>query len=281
MHGEKRRARRIFEHIEFAKEGPYRVSLDAILTRVESRQKAEGGGKVQMPSSMRDQRTPEFLLGELEEPSSLEETSWTPPITPDRWEYALSRLHDGDRDILEARARGLTQREIGTLLDLTQAAVSHRMRKIQERLAWLLVEAGSWFAADELREALTPHWAPFGATCREWRYLECLCTVWYTTKISDATEKLGYRVGIVYTAMDRLHTLAETHPELEKFSQGFLVLRGGLPGAPGRSRYERTARWCVLSYQPHPATQKALRGRKGLHTGNRGRHGTYVRTKVW
>jgi len=61
-----------------------------------------------------------------------------------------------EADVIELRLRGVAQREIGAVLGITQAAVSHRIAQAMRRLKWLHESEYLTFSAKEIREALTP-----------------------------------------------------------------------------------------------------------------------------
>lgn len=57
------------------------------------------------------------------------------------WASRLDELIDylprADQEVLDFRLRGVSQREIGRVYGVTQAAISHRLKRITRRLIWL------------------------------------------------------------------------------------------------------------------------------------------------
>lgn len=103
-----------------------------------------------------------------------------------RWKLkaAMDRLPDEERDCVDLVAKGCLQTDIGSILGLTQAAISYRLHRAEARLRWMLLEEGSLFGVDELRAALE---GEGNFTVREMIFLTAL---WWTTSQTKANEHL-------------------------------------------------------------------------------------------
>lgn len=82
----------------------------------------------------------QFPGPEPEDPDLTEEEARSRPVFPD---HIRPRLDPLEQDILDLLEKGLTQGQIGRILDLSQAGISYRLRRAVERLRF-------WLAFDEL-----------------------------------------------------------------------------------------------------------------------------------
>jgi len=140
-------------------------------------------------------------------------------LTEEQWE-SVRRLSTLEQEIARDYYRNdLTQAQIGLRHGMTQAAVSTRLSKINERLEW--VQHLPPIPTSDLTELLTPE---FNSST------PILTTLYETTCQSETAVRMGCSQGKVrhqlHKAVDKLETLVESgRTDLEEVLRGLRTIR--------------------------------------------------------
>lgn len=129
-------------------------------------------------------RTVPLDLSRIAAPSTVDEPETElPAYTAEELPGLLDRLQEVsplEADIVDLTLRGIRQCEIGRILGLTQMAVSYRLRRALERLAWIR-GTGSWFDQASVESVLqAAGWPP--------RAIRTMGLLWRTTCMAQVRQ---------------------------------------------------------------------------------------------